>query len=101
MSHTPPPNSYLPTRTGRNLLCAALLLLLLAGRAAAQDLSGTTPIGVAPGAPAGSYALSGFDNVNLFNGNLNFTLPLVQVGGRGGAQVPLMLPIEQKFVVKR
>jgi hypothetical protein len=26
---------------------------------------GTTPSGHAPGAPAGSYELSGFDNINL------------------------------------
>jgi hypothetical protein len=28
---------------------------------------GTTPLGLSPGTPTGSYPLSGFDNVNLFN----------------------------------
>jgi hypothetical protein len=83
------------------LLHLTLLLLLTAGYSLAQDLSGTTPLGAAPGAPAGSYPLSGFENVNLYNGSLSFHLPLVQFGGRGGTQVPLVLPIEQKFVVKR
>jgi YD repeat-containing protein len=93
-------DAHLPTARKRKLLFAALLLLLSASRLVAQDLTSTTPLGVAPGSPAGSYALSGFENVNLFNGNLNFNLSLVQVGGRGGAQVPLLLPIEQRWVVK-
>jgi hypothetical protein len=46
---------------------------------------GKTPTGLAPGAPAGSYILSGFDNINLFNGNLSFTLPLINIKGRGEA----------------
>ncbi|HEU4713078.1 MAG TPA: RHS repeat-associated core domain-containing protein [Pyrinomonadaceae bacterium] len=53
-----------------------------------------------PGAPAGSYPLSGFDNVNLFNGHLNFSLPLMQIGGRGSAGYTMMLPIEQRWQVQ-
>jgi hypothetical protein len=34
--------------------------------------STTTPFAEEPGAPVGSYPLSGFDNVNLFNGALEF-----------------------------
>ncbi len=60
---------------------------------------GTTPAGFAPGAPAGSYALSGFETINPYTGGLNFRLPLLQVGGRGGVSVPLMLQIEQKWSV--
>src|SRR5262249_39652250 len=62
---------------------------------------GHTPTGLEPGAPAGSYALSGFDNVNLYNGNLNFRLPLLPVGGRGGAHYTMLLPIEQHWGVER
>jgi len=40
-----------------------------------SNTDGSTPLSLTPGAPAGSFALSGFDNVNLFNGNLNFHLP--------------------------
>lgn len=59
----------------------------------------TTPV-IEPGAPAGSFALSGFDNVNLFNGNLNFSLPLLKIGGRGGAGFTLGLKIEKKWRVE-
>jgi hypothetical protein len=81
------------------LALALLSLVSLVAIASAQNLNGATPLGVAPGAPVGSYALSGFDNVNLFNGNLNFSMPLLEVGGRGGVRVPLSLPIEQKWGV--
>ena len=69
------------------IVLTLLLSMLTATLTVAQEqvTDGTTPLGLSPGAPAGSYALSDFDNVNLFNGNLNFALPLVKVGGRGGA----------------
>ena len=62
--------------------------------------AGWTPMAQQPGAPAGSYPLSGFDNVNLFNGNLNFRIPLLHVGGRGSAGYTMMLPIEQHWRVQ-
>jgi RHS repeat-associated protein len=74
-----------------------LLVLLAVGTRAQSALDGFTPASMAPGAPAGSYALSGFDNINLYNGNLNFRLPLLKVGGRGGARYTMMLPIEQHW----
>ncbi|HEV8589320.1 MAG TPA: RHS repeat-associated core domain-containing protein [Pyrinomonadaceae bacterium] len=61
--------------------------------------NGSTPAGLTPGAPAGSYGLSGFDNVNLYNGNMNFRLPLVSIGGRGGASYTMTLPIEQHWTI--
>ncbi|MDQ1637076.1 MAG: hypothetical protein QOF62_415, partial [Pyrinomonadaceae bacterium] len=77
-----------------------LLLAVFVSSATAQDTTdGATPLGIAPGAPAGSYELSGFDNVNLFNGDLNFRLPLAKVRGRGEAAYTMMLPIEQKWTV--
>jgi YD repeat-containing protein len=81
---------------------AALLLALSAINARAQTspTDGATPLGLAPGAPAGSYALSGFDNINPYNGGLNFRLPLKQIGGRGSAQYTMMVPIEQHWIVK-
>lgn len=57
------------------------------------------PLGQAPGAPAGAYPVSGFDNINLFNGNLNFRLPLVNIGGRGGSHT-LLFKYEQKWVTQ-
>jgi RHS repeat-associated protein len=75
---------------------AILLLLVLNTDSRAQQSTtsitdGTTPSGMAPGSPAGSIALSGFENINLFNGNLNFRLPLLGVGGRGGAGYSMTL----------
>ena len=57
---------------------------------------GRTPSALQPGSPAGSYPLSGFDNINLYNGNLNFRLPLLQIGGRGSAQMKMMLALNLK-----
>lgn len=84
--------------TLRRLPQVALLLLLLVAGVSAQTSSttasdATTPKGLAPGAPAGSYALSGFEQINLYNGNLNFHLPLVSIGGRGAAGYTMMLAL--------
>jgi hypothetical protein len=65
------------------LLVLALLLIEYASMIRAQGYN-ATPLGAAPGAPAGSYELSDLENINLFNGNLNFRLPLLEIGGRGG-----------------
>jgi RHS repeat-associated protein len=86
----------------RWMLILALLALLPVAEARAQSsgssvTDGTTPLGLTPGAPAGSYALSGFENVNPYNGNLNFVLPLLSVGARGGVQHTLPLKIEQHW----
>jgi hypothetical protein len=48
-------------------------------------LDGMTPVGLEPGSPTGSYALSGLDTINLYNGSSNVTIPLLQIGGRGEA----------------
>lgn len=77
-----------------------LVICILSFSVTAQTTSatdGSTPLGLQPGTPAGSYALSGFDNVNLYNGNLSFQLSLLGVSGRGGAQMPVMLPIAGKW----
>jgi RHS repeat-associated protein len=90
---------HLNTATAIRYACSiALLLALLSSSVTAQRLgAGTTFPGIEPGAPAGSYALSGFDTVNLYNGNLNLHLPLFQSAGRGGAQHTIMLSIEQRW----
>jgi YD repeat-containing protein len=80
----------------------AIAICILSLTVTAQTRSatdGSTPLGLQPGAPDGSYALSGFDNVNLFNGGLSFQLSLLSVAGRGGTQMPVMLPIEGKWRV--
>jgi RHS repeat-associated protein len=79
------------------------LFFLLTTGVSAQTTSvtdGATPLAIAPGAPAGSYALSEFDSINLYNGSLNFRLPLLHIGGRGDAQYAMSLPIEQHWTVR-
>jgi RHS repeat-associated protein len=85
------------------VLIALMLFVFSLGTANGQSLyptDGSTPMGLKPGSPAGSYSLSGFDNINLYNGNLNFRLPLLSIGGRGSAGHTIMLPIEQHWQVE-
>jgi len=83
----------------RHLCTGAVLLILLVISVTAQTTSttdGTTPSGMAPGSPSGSYALTDLDSVNLYNGNLNFALPLLRLGGRGAAGYEMILPLNVK-----
>ena len=77
--------------------------LTFAGSAQGQDnvspYDGATPKGLEAGSPTGSYALSGFETVNLYNGGLNVALPLMTIGGRGEVQHTLSLPIQRKWNV--
>lgn len=71
------------------LLFAFFLILTLHPQLVVAQVTnvtdGYTPLWLAPGTPTGSYALSGFDNINLFNGHMNFALPLRGIKGRGPA----------------
>jgi RHS repeat-associated protein len=87
------------SRFCRTLPCC-LLLSSIALAQSSKPTDGSTPLGLAPGSPAGSYSLSGFDTINPYSGGLNFRLPLLRVGGRGGAAHTVMLPIEQKWQVE-
>lgn len=60
-----------------------------------------SPLGMAPGAPEGSYALSGFENINLYNGSLSFSFPVQPVGGRGAASYTAQVPIDLKWMVTK
>ncbi len=75
--------------------CAVTLTLIaFAHIASAQTTSstdGNTPLGLSPGAAAGSYPLSDLDQIGLFNGGLNFKLPIMHIGGRGAAGYTMML----------
>jgi hypothetical protein len=50
-----------------------------------SDLDGLTPVGLAPGSPAGSYVLSNVQTTNLYDGGSNIAIPLLKIGGRGEA----------------
>lgn len=83
-------------------ILACVLVLMAGNTASAQKITdGSTPLGVSSGAPTGSYALSDFDSVNLYNGSLNFRLPLVQIAGRGGAGYTMVMRIEKKWLVEK
>jgi RHS repeat-associated protein len=73
---------------------AAILLFFFAVSGYSQS---SMPTASTPGAPAGSYKLSGLDTVNLYNGNLNFSLPLIRVGGRGDVSHTISLAIERQW----
>lgn len=88
--------------TTASCLIILLLAVFLPCVTKAQSVTdGSTPLGLTPGMPAGSYALSDFDSVNLYNGNLGFRLPLVAIAGRGGAAYTMTLRLEQKWIVDK
>lgn len=83
------------------LALSVALLIALAGTVLGQTTVSSstdtkTPAGLTAGSPAGSFALSGFDNINPYNGNLNFRLPLLSVGGRGSASHTITLALNTK-----
>jgi RHS repeat-associated protein len=87
---------------GKFVLLSMLSVLLIYTTAKGQgSTDGATPLGLAPGSAAGSYALSDFDVVSLYNGGLNFRLPLYQIAGRGGAGYPITLHVQKKWTVHK
>jgi RHS repeat-associated protein len=87
--------------SSRRLLTVVVCLLAMAGAGFAQGsiTDTTTPAGYTAGAPVGTYSLSGFENINFFNGNLNFSLPFLQLQGRGGSGHALVLKRENKWTM--
>ena len=81
-----------------SLRAAGIIILLLATTCSIDAQTTSTDRNTASGIATGasSYALSGFDNINLFNGNLNYKLPLLTVGGRGDAQISMNLALNSK-----
>lgn len=90
------------TKSSTLYVLSFFLLLALHATTTAQSVTdGATPLGLSPGMPAGSYALSDFDAVNLYNGNLGFRLPLLGIAGRGSTGYAMTLRLEQKWVVDK
>lgn len=81
----------------RMFLLVITVLLSAASSFGQSVLDNGSSVGLAPGVPGGSYSLSDIDNINLFNGNLNLTLPLMKIGGRGEAGMVMSLPIESHW----
>lgn len=87
--------------SSKNIFLSFGFLLLLSLATGAQTTTTShsdiaTPGGLAAGSPTGAYKLSGFENVNLYNGNLDFHLPLIAIGGRGSAAFPITLSLNTK-----
>jgi hypothetical protein len=92
MTYTTRPTSF------PSLRAAGIIILILATTYSIGAQTTSTDRNTASGLATGSssYALGGFDNINLFNGNLNYKLPLLTVGGRGDAQVSMNLALNSK-----
>jgi YD repeat-containing protein len=92
--------------TTLNAMSVAVLgfasILIISFSARAQSITdGSTPLALSPGSPTGSYSLSDFDSVALYNGNLGFSLPMVKIAGRGGAGYTMVARIEHKWLVDK
>ena len=78
------------------------MVLLGASAGIAQTFTSTDGIlspALQRGVQASSRAFSAVDSVNLYNGHLNVSIPLVAVGGRGTAGYTMVLPIDTAFAV--
>src|SRR6266498_1469718 len=78
-------------------LAAILTMVFSPVQAIAQTTNNGTRVGLMPGSPAGSYSLSDFEDINLYNGSLNFSLPILPIGERGGAGYAMKVNIQQSW----
>src|SRR5438132_7465234 len=71
MTHASLCNSRYRSAIRLSLYCLviALLVSIAASAQTTSPTDGTTPSSLAPGSPAGSNSLSGFEGINLYNGN--------------------------------
>jgi hypothetical protein len=95
--------SMTPSRTNP---ITPILFLLLTGSFAlrAQDqvyntVSNWTPASEMSGTPEGSYLISPHEAINMFNGTVNFVVPLHKIEGRGAAGYTMVLPINSKWKI--
>ena len=91
--------TYFSRTISRSLLSFYVVLLALSLVVQSVQAAGSASSlpGQEPGTPVGSFQISGLDTVNLFNGHLNFRLPLLEIGGRGQAAFSLGLPIDHRW----
>ena len=81
-----------PSSVARLFVTLVLLSFVIASATSIIEAQ-QRPLGLAPGTPTGSYALSDIDTVNLFNGSVNVHLPFLSEGGRGQVRGSLRLAI--------
>jgi hypothetical protein len=82
----------------RRLSFALCCLALAGGVTEAQHsiVDGNTPAGLAPGAAVGSYALSEIEQINLYNGHVSVSVPLLKIGGRGSAATAMAVMVSPR-----
>lgn len=91
------------TSMWKKIVCLFLIFLMLPSLALADgnNTSSTdtgTPAALAGGTPPlGSFSGSSFDHINLYNGNLSFTIPLASLVGRGGLSASVVLSYNSKI----
>jgi hypothetical protein len=56
---------------------------------------------VAPGTPAGSYALSDLETVDLYSGRVNFVIPIHSIRGRGSAGYQMAVPVQRGWTIQQ
>lgn len=88
---------------GARILVLAVLAASMTVRAQPWKtiVDGYTPRAAEPGTPAGSYALSDIETINLFNGKLNVRLPLYTLSDRGEVSHTVMLQLQRNWVTQK
>lgn len=68
----------------------------------ASPAHGSAPGGVQAGSPVGSFPLADFESVNLYNGVLSLTVPVVSLAGRAGNGVKIPVKVDPlPWIVER
>lgn len=90
-------NKCAATPSLNRLLGLLMLLSVFAHSGQAQQFSSVsygTPAALANGAPVGSAALSRQESINIYNGNVNYSLPLLTIGGRSEASYTMTYAVD-------
>ena len=74
-------------------LVLAVFLLLSCSQAITAQFGPVDPSRES-GAPRGSYTQSGYEDMNLYNGRMNISIPLLDVAGRGQAKFGIRAPVQ-------
>lgn len=80
----------------RLLSASIVMVMFFAAGATGQTQNvtdGTTPPGIAPGAPLGTYPITDIETYNPYSGEMNLRFPLSVSGGRGSAAYSSVLSI--------
>jgi hypothetical protein len=65
--------------------------------APSTGVGGFVPTNLTPGAPAGSYPLSGFEHINYANLHMSIYIPVAPAAGRGEASLPIGFSLDNNI----